>query len=174
MKIYTVTIWQAETGFEPCTVAFDEREKANAFKDIMEKIFAAGGADYYHVTLDACVLNDGNEYKNAFASEMEVDVPAEPEEVEEDKELTVSYAVEGRYFATVRLPKGTVIPGRNASREEQEQFIQTVKDASIIDYYDADFGELQDIDGRAIIIEDDTGNIIWEEGMTTLVYHGRK
>ena len=29
-------------------------------------------------------------------------------------------------------------------------------------YYDADFGEAEDIDGKAIIIEDENGNYVWE------------
>lgn len=168
MKIYTATIWQKDE-MDPCTVAFDAEEKAQAYKEQMEKIFADGGDTYYRVTLDSCTLNDGREYMNAFASEMDVDLPAEPEtEVEEGEELTVSYAVEGRYFATVILPKGTKIPEKNSSREEQKAFIETVKEASIVDYYDADFGELHDIDGRAIIIEDVNGNILWEEGSDVL------
>ncbi len=169
MKITTVTIWQKD-DVDPCTVSFDDRDKAEQYKERMEKIFKDGGDPYYRVTIDEGELNNGSNYMHAFASEMGIDIPDEPEDLPEDeKELTVTYAVEGRYFTTVRLPRGTRIPTKNSSREEQEGFIDAVKGASIIDYYDADFGELSDIDGRAIIIEDSEGDIIWEDGLTTLV-----
>lgn len=173
MKIYTATIWQKDE-MDPCTVAFDAEEKAQAYKEQMEKIFADGGDTYYRVTLDSCTLNDGREYMNAFASEMDVDLPAEPEtEVEEGEELTVSYAVEGRYYATVILPKGTRFPDENSSCEEQREFVKAIKrEASIHDYYKADFGELSDIDGHAISIEDVNGNILWEEGSDVLCSRG--
>lgn len=74
----------------------------------------------------------------------------------------------GQYFATVILPKGTKIPDKDSTREEQKAFIATVNNASIIDFYEADFGELRDIDGRAITIEDVNGNILWEEGSDSL------
>lgn len=43
-----------------------------------------------------------------------------------------------------------------------------MNNASIIDFYEADFGELRDIDGRAITIDDVNGNILLEEGSDSL------
>lgn len=37
MEVYTATIWQKDE-FDPCTVAFDTREKAQNYKEQMEKI----------------------------------------------------------------------------------------------------------------------------------------
>lgn len=61
----------------------------------------------------------------------------------------VNYKVEGRWFAEVEA----------ASLEEAKRLAEDK-------FYDADFGELHDIgdcDTRQISVEDDDGNIIWED-----------
>lgn len=40
--------------------------------------------------------------------------------------------------------------------------IQSALAAARLEYEDADFGEAEVIDGKAIIIEDEDGNYVWE------------
>ena len=57
----------------------------------------------------------------------------------------VTYRIDARYVAVVDADS------LNEALEKAEQ-----------EYYDADFGEAQDIDGKAIVVEDKNGNYIWE------------
>ena len=58
----------------------------------------------------------------------------------------VTYKVEARYIAEVEAD--SLEEAMNKAEEE---------------YIDADFGEAEDIDGEAIIVEDESGNFIWEK-----------
>lgn len=58
----------------------------------------------------------------------------------------VTYKVEARYVAEV----------------EAKSLEEAMKKAEL-EYLDADFGEGYDIDGEAIIVEDESGNFIWEK-----------
>lgn len=62
------------------------------------------------------------------------------------KKYYVTFKVEGRYVAEVEA---------TSIEEAREK-------ARVEGYCDADFGELEDIDGEDIIVEDDNDNIIWE------------
>lgn len=57
----------------------------------------------------------------------------------------VTYKVEARYIAEV----------------EADSLFEAMRDADAA-YIDANFGEAKDIDGEAIIVEDENGNFIWE------------
>lgn len=57
----------------------------------------------------------------------------------------VKYKVEARYIAEV----------------EADNLEEAMKKAEF-EYMDADFGVAEDIDGEAIIVEDENGNYIWE------------
>lgn len=67
-----------------------------------------------------------------------------PEEGE--KEYTVTMKIEGRFITTVYA-------------KSQEEALEEADSA----YCDADFGELRDVDGEAIIMEDEDGNYVWEK-----------
>ena len=60
--------------------------------------------------------------------------------------LWVTMKVEGRFIATVFA--------RNA---------EAAIDQAVKQYQDADFGELEDIDSEAIIVEDEKGNFVWSK-----------
>lgn len=156
----TVTIWQKDE-MDPCTAVFNKRETAVQFKEKMENLFIAAGKTDYRVTLDSPILNDES-YYNDFAKEFGITIPALPEL--EGKEYTVSYAVEGRFYATVKVPKGTKIPDKNSSEEEWAGFLEYLKGSAIIDYYDADFGQLETVDSSIVNITDSNGNFLWETG----------
>lgn len=57
----------------------------------------------------------------------------------------VTYKVEARYVAEVEADS------LEAAMEKAES-----------EYIDADFGVASDIDGEAIIVEDENGNYVWE------------
>jgi hypothetical protein len=64
------------------------------------------------------------------------------------KSYIVTFRVDGRYKALI---------------ETEETDLETIKSLAEDEYYEADFGELQDIDGYARMVEDyDTGEIIWD------------
>lgn len=58
----------------------------------------------------------------------------------------VTYKVEARYIAEV----------------EADNLKEAMEKAES-EYIDADFGVAEDIDGEAIIVEDENGNYIWEK-----------
>ena len=58
----------------------------------------------------------------------------------------VTYKIDARYIAEVEAD--SLEEARNKANEE---------------FCDADFGEGYDIDGEAIIVEDEHGNYIWEK-----------
>lgn len=58
----------------------------------------------------------------------------------------VSFKIEGRYVAAVEA-------------NNVNEAIEKAKD----EYIDANFGELQDIDGEPIIIQDENDNFVWEK-----------
>lgn len=154
-KITTVTIWKKE-AMEPRTVAFDDREKAEAYKRKMEEIFMAGGDPDYRVTIDSGDLNDGKTYIEEFSSEM--GLPDGPEM----EKITVTFAIDGRYSATVCVPK-EIVPPLDAPAAERERFAEAVIKDAETNYYDADFGDLRDIvKAHAIIVEKVNGDIVYD------------
>lgn len=58
----------------------------------------------------------------------------------------VTYKVESRYIASVEADSK-----ETALKEAENKF------------QDADFGDAEDIEGEAIIIEDEDGNYVWEK-----------
>jgi phosphomannomutase len=58
----------------------------------------------------------------------------------------VTYKIEARYIAEV----------------EAENLEEAMEKAES-EYIDADFGAAEDIDGEAIIVEDENGNYVWEK-----------
>ena len=58
----------------------------------------------------------------------------------------VTYKVEARYIAEV-----------------EANSLEEAMDKAEAEYVDADFGEAEDIDGEAIIVEDESGNFVWEK-----------
>lgn len=58
----------------------------------------------------------------------------------------ISFAVEGRYIAGIEANSYY-----NAKKKAEQEFSN------------ADFGELRDVDGEAIIVEDEDGNYVWEK-----------
>ena len=58
----------------------------------------------------------------------------------------VTYRIDARYVATV-------------DAEDQAEALKKAND----EWYGADFGEATDIDGEAIIMEDENGNYVWEK-----------
>lgn len=159
--IYTATVWQKD-DMDPCTVAFSSKEKAEAYKKKMEKLFKAAGNTYFRVTIDSSELNDGTYYLNSFAAELGVELPEEQKKAMDGiAELEVTFAVDGRYRTIVRVPKES-IPAPNAPQAEIDNFAKAVTGTAEFDYYNADFGELEDIDGHSTIIEDEGGEIIWD------------
>lgn len=57
----------------------------------------------------------------------------------------VSYKIDARYIAEVEA-------------NSLEEAMQKAEE----NYIDADFGAAQDIDGEPIIVEDESGNFVWE------------
>ena len=62
-------------------------------------------------------------------------------------EYTVTLNVEGRFVVTTRAKS-----------------IRKAKEAAVSKYMDADFGPLQDINSKCIIVEDENGNFLWATG----------
>lgn len=58
----------------------------------------------------------------------------------------VTYKIDARYIAEVEAENL-----EEAKKKAEDKFL------------DADFGEAEDIDGEAIIIEDENGDYIWEK-----------
>lgn len=58
----------------------------------------------------------------------------------------VAYKIDARYVAEV----------------EADSVEEALKKAEE-EYYDADFGEAEDIDGEPIIVEDENSNFVWEK-----------
>ena len=58
----------------------------------------------------------------------------------------ISFAVEGRYTAEVEADSYY-----NAKKKAEQEFSNV------------DFGELSDVDGEAIIVENENGNYVWEK-----------
>lgn len=57
----------------------------------------------------------------------------------------VTYKIDARYCVGVEA-------------DNLEEAMKKARD----EYYDADFGAAEDIDGETIIVEDENGNYIWE------------
>lgn len=57
----------------------------------------------------------------------------------------VTYKVEARYIAEVEADS-----------------IKEARRKAIEEFYDADFGVAEDIEGEDIIVEDENGNYVWE------------
>lgn len=158
-ELHTATIWQKDE-MDPCTAVFTSREDAQGFKEKMENLFIAAGNTDLRVTLDSPRVGDETYYQ-CFAKKLGVKIPV-PAEVE-TKEYTAGIAIKGRFYATVKIPKGTQIPDKNASEEEKKGFLDYLKGAAINEYCDADFGQLEDIDADLVNIEDSEGNFLWEK-----------
>lgn len=62
-------------------------------------------------------------------------------------EFTVTLEVGGRFVVTTRAKN-----------------IRKAKEAAVSKYMDADFGPLQDINSKCIIVEDENGNFLWTTG----------
>lgn len=58
----------------------------------------------------------------------------------------VTYKIEARYIAEVEADS-----------------LEEAKKKAEDEYISADFGEAEDIDGDAIIVEDENGNYVWEK-----------
>ena len=58
----------------------------------------------------------------------------------------VTYRIDARYIAEVEANNLD-----NAIKKAREE------------YYDADFGEAEDIDGEEVVVEDENGNYVWEK-----------
>ena len=58
----------------------------------------------------------------------------------------VTYKIDARYIAEVEADN-----------------LEEAKNKALDKYQDADFGEAVDIDGEAIIVENERGNFIWEK-----------
>ena len=58
----------------------------------------------------------------------------------------VTYKVEARYIAEVEADD-----------------IEEAKKKAESEYFDADFGVAEDIDGEPIMVEDENGNYLWEK-----------
>jgi len=58
----------------------------------------------------------------------------------------VTYKIEARYIAEV-----------------EAENLEEAKSKAESEYIDADFGKAEDIDGEAIIVEDENGNYVWEK-----------
>jgi phosphomannomutase len=57
----------------------------------------------------------------------------------------VTYKIEARYIAEVEADN-----------------LEEAMEKAESEYMDADFGVAEDIDGEAIIVEDEAGNFVWE------------
>ena len=57
----------------------------------------------------------------------------------------VTYKIDARYIAEVEADS-----------------IKEALEKAESEYYDADFGAAQDIDGESMVIEDENGNFVWE------------
>lgn len=62
----------------------------------------------------------------------------------------------GKYYVTYK------VDARYVAEVEAEN-IEEAKKKAEQEYIDADFGEAEDIDGEAIIVEDENGNYVWEK-----------
>ena len=58
----------------------------------------------------------------------------------------VTYKIDARYIAEV-----------------EAENIEEAKQKAEVKFLDADFGEAEDIDGEAIIVEDNNGDYVWEK-----------
>lgn len=57
----------------------------------------------------------------------------------------VTYKIDARYVAEV-----------------EAETLEEAKEKAESEYMDADFGVAEDIDGEAVIVEDENGNFVWE------------
>ena len=58
----------------------------------------------------------------------------------------VTYKIDARYIAEV-----------------EAENIEDAKKKAEVKFWDANFGEVEDIDGEAIIVEDNNGDYVWEK-----------
>ena len=63
------------------------------------------------------------------------------------KTYYVTYKVEARYVAKVKAKS-----------------LAEAREEAASKYFDADFGEAYDIDGKPITVENENGDFIWEQG----------
>lgn len=61
-----------------------------------------------------------------------------------------------KYYITYRIDARYIVEVEADSAEE-------ALEKSEEKYYGADFGEAEDIDGEAVIVEDENGNFVWEK-----------
>ena len=54
------------------------------------------------------------------------------------------------------------VTGEYVTKVEAESVEKALKEAEE-NYYSANFCELQNIDGKAVIVEDEEGNFVWEK-----------
>ena len=118
------------------------------------------GATQFGTTIDT---DDGRLYvcakcgTQATIEEMPALIVNEPEDASENEpkpfitteKAYVTFKIEGRYIAEVKTN----------TQMSQEEVLKAAEDM----YTDADFGELEDIEGDAIMIEDEIGNYLYEK-----------
>lgn len=73
----------------------------------------------------------------------------------ENNELPVRYQKK-TYYVTYKIDARYVVEVEAKNLEEAMEEAESM-------YYDADFGEAEDIDGNPIIVEDEKGNFVWEQ-----------
>ena len=54
------------------------------------------------------------------------------------------------------------VTARYVSEVDADNIEEAIKKADI-EFSEADFGEAKDIDGNAIVVEDENGNYVWEK-----------
>ncbi len=162
MKVTTVTIWECESGRSPWTVAFDAPEKANAFKTVAEKMISESGGSQLIVTVDSNELNNTDYYLNELSEELGVDIPQTP--APEDKvPVYARYALTARYTAPLMIPREK-LPEKDASQKDLQAFVDYLNEEATSKYWDADFGDAEDVDGKIIYYENKAGDFLWEDG----------
>ena len=77
------------------------------------------------------------------------------------KPFTIRFLSKERKFETMKYYVTYKIDARYVAEVEAENAEEAKKKAES-NFYDANFGEAQGIDGEAIIVEDNNGNYVWE------------
>lgn len=136
-----------ESFSEFCDTAIEMVAKLNDPKNLSDEEVAAFQSSDTRAAIKA--LRRVAELEQAFVeAKQRRPETLTKEEIEQEKkpEYFVTFRVDARFEATVRA-----FSTEEALREAQARFA------------DADFGEATDIDGEAIIVEDEDGNFVWEK-----------
>jgi len=62
----------------------------------------------------------------------------------------------GKFYVTYKIEASYIA-------EVEAENLEEAKSKAESEYIDADFGKAEDIDGEAIIVEDENGNYVWEK-----------